>query len=422
MTVFARGWAIAAVTASMIQLLGRVIEDEDLGGAKVEYKRPSELPASGRILNLYLFGVAPNPAYRNADLPFRDSNGARVGQPVLALNLSYLLTAMGDRNDELDAHHLLGHAMSIVHDNAVMTRDHVRRALAGFTFPALAKSDLADQVEPVKLTPLALGNEEISKLWPAFNTSYRLSVAYEASLVLIQRQRPVRAAPRVRRAGVHAVPMRRPVIDSLDPQIARVGQTLTIRGHALGALEGTRVRFPSGPADPNSVRDNRLEVLLPGGLRAGPNTVQVLHQVRMGDPPAPGQPPPLHRGFESNTGVFVLVPEITTPLPDPPNLRTVARGTDLSLTVRPPVARDQPVALILGEHVIEDVVRPRPPAVPPETTTTLTFRIPPAASGFPAGAFLVQVRVEGAESPLQLQADPTLPSYNQYVGPKVQVT
>ena len=65
----------------------------------------------------------------------------------------------------------------------------------------LATADLDGDVELVKLTPLPQTPDDMSKLWSALNQSYRLSVAYEASAVLIKRRRTTRAAPPVRSAA-----------------------------------------------------------------------------------------------------------------------------------------------------------------------------------------------------------------------------
>ena len=51
---------------------------------------------------------------------------------------------------------------------------------------ALAASDLAEQVELIKITPQPMSTEEASKLWTAFQTNYRPSAAYHVSVVLIE--------------------------------------------------------------------------------------------------------------------------------------------------------------------------------------------------------------------------------------------
>ena len=61
-------------------------------------------------------------------------------------------------------------------------------------FQALAASDLADQVELIKITPAAMSTDEMSKLWSAIQSHYRPSAAYQVSVVLIEGTRPARLA------------------------------------------------------------------------------------------------------------------------------------------------------------------------------------------------------------------------------------
>jgi hypothetical protein len=397
-------FAIVAVTAAFSQLLQRVTENPDLAGATVTNERPNEATEAGRRLNLFLFQVSPNPALRNSDLPFRGGNGDIVRQPVLALNLHYLVTAFGRSDSELDAHLVLAQGMSIVHDNSVLTRSHIRAALGAYqTFPELQKSDLPDQMEPVKLSPLTMTQEEHFKLWSTFQTPYRLSVGYEASLVMVERRKPARSAPRVRRPEVLAVPIRRPRIEELTPQILTVGETLTIEGGDL-AGPGVKLRLKGGDVTPTVTPEGRLTKVVGAAgdppLRAGIQSVQVVHEVELGSPPAP------HRGFESNQAAFMLAPKLQPPIPT-----TVSRGQTLTLNVDPPVGRAQEAALLIGDRAIAIPPRPAPPAGT-ETTTSLAFPVP---STTPTGSFLMRLQIDGAESPLEVQND-------AYSGPKVQIT
>jgi hypothetical protein len=408
--------AISAVTAAFGHLLSRVTDPTvvPIPTAATITLGPPDLSTDGQRLNLFLYGVSPNAALRNTELPVRNAAGQLTGQPSLALNLHYLLTAFGQSNNELAGHHLLAQAMSVIHDNSLLTRDHIRAALTAYqaTYAQIIQSDLADQVEQVKLTPVVLSHEELTKLWSVFpTTNYRISVAYEASVVLVERRRPTRAVPPVRRALVAAVPLRRPRIDSVSPQIALSGATLTIEGHGLAA--GTvLVRFPVGePVPPSERSDTRLAVPLPATLPAGAHTVQVVQPALLGDPSTE------RRGFESNTAAFVLAPQIATPLPKEP-LKTVARGSTLDLTVSPPVTRQQRAELLLGPLVIG---RRQPPPGP--QTSTLSFAIPKPTDvpTIATGEHLIQVRVGGAESPLELETTPG-PDFGTYVAPKVRVT
>jgi hypothetical protein len=414
--------AITAVTAAFARLLTRALADTGLSGTGVRLEAPDPLQAtSGPLLNLFLFDVNPHPSFR-ADDPH-----------ALALRLHYLLTSYGKGSkgaggNQLEAQHVLAHAMSYVHDNAILTRAHVRDAVQAYSagtdppYGPLATADLDGDVELVKLTPLPQTPDDMSKLWSALNQSYRLSVAYEASAVLIKRRRTTRVAPPVRSAGVYTLTLSKPVIEVVAPPSVTVDDQLVLTGRNLRAPDA-RVRFASGDANPATTQITAGEIVvqvLPDGLRAGPNVVYVVHDVRMGQPPSPGQQPLLHRGFESNAGLFSLIPKITTKLTkangDPID---IPRGQNFNFAVEPAVGRSQRVALLLGGRALETMVWPTPPTPAPDPASTLRFRIP---GDHPTGLQLIQLRVDGAESALELETDTSDPLFNQFVGPKVNIT
>ncbi len=200
--------AIAGVTAVLKDVLNNGFVDHDLSvvGSFLVTAVPPDRITTGATepnqLNLFLYQVTPNQGWRNAGLPSRDSNGGRVTNPPLALDLHYLLTAYGSQ--DFNAEILLGYAMQILHEMPALSRKDIRTtlgsALPGGTvippllFGNLSAVDLAEQVEQIKITPHYLTTEELSKLWTAMQARYRQSVAYQVSVVLIQSTKPVKAA------------------------------------------------------------------------------------------------------------------------------------------------------------------------------------------------------------------------------------
>ncbi|MBS0181091.1 MAG: DUF4255 domain-containing protein [Nitrospira sp.] len=172
--------AIAAVTAVLKDLLNNGLIDHNVTGAVGSNVTVSALPPDrvfapgvqeGNQLNLFLYQVAPNVGWRNIGLPSRDEQGGRLTNPPLALDLHYLLTAYGA--EDLHAEVLLGYAMQLLHETPVLTRQSIRTALQpspvnGAILPpalqALSASELADQVEQIKIVATALNSEEMSKL------------------------------------------------------------------------------------------------------------------------------------------------------------------------------------------------------------------------------------------------------------------
>jgi hypothetical protein len=108
--------AIATVTATLYDILTQSAQ-EVVPGARVTMDRPSDMANdwSGRSrINLYLYQITPNAAWRNADLPTRRSDGAIVHSPQAAVNLQYLLTFFGDET-QFVPQRLLGKTVSALH-------------------------------------------------------------------------------------------------------------------------------------------------------------------------------------------------------------------------------------------------------------------------------------------------------------------
>ncbi|HEY3057566.1 MAG TPA: DUF4255 domain-containing protein [Chloroflexota bacterium] len=180
--------AVAAVTASLSHALQAAV-GADVPGATVTTVRPDASASATHppVVNLFLYQVLPNAALRNADVPTRRSDGSLVDKPVAALDLHYLLTFYGD-DAQLQPQRLLGSAVRTLHSRPVLTRELIQAAITDPTFAAaVGQSDLGQQIERVKVTPLHLSLEELSKLWSVFfQTPYALSAAYHAAVVLIE--------------------------------------------------------------------------------------------------------------------------------------------------------------------------------------------------------------------------------------------
>src|SRR6266571_3077091 len=187
--------AIAAVTATLRHLL-----DKNVGqGIKLDNNisvtaKPPDKARDGNEnqINLFLYQVLPNAAWRNMDIPQRVKSG-ETSMPPLALNLYYMVTAYGDGDNDVFGHLLLGHAMRILYDNSVLGPDEIKTALASAPYNLGGdNSELQNQVERVRITLQPLSVEEIFRLWSGFLTQYRVSVAYEVAVVLIESTRPTK--------------------------------------------------------------------------------------------------------------------------------------------------------------------------------------------------------------------------------------
>jgi uncharacterized protein DUF4255 len=191
------GLAIAAVTSTLRYVLERALQHPHPGpvdGARVSTRHPHQLIEAGvapePLLNVFLYQVTNNQTWRPADLPSREENGANSRPPVAALDLHYLISCHG-QDESLDAQRLLGRAVIALATTPVLTPDVVTAAVTTYeTAPEttfLGESDLAGQVDLVKLSPTILSMEEMSNLWSILlQTPYILSLTYVATVVLIQ--------------------------------------------------------------------------------------------------------------------------------------------------------------------------------------------------------------------------------------------
>jgi hypothetical protein len=395
--------AIAAVTATLRNLLtAGVTADPLLADTTVTMQPPDKARPNGtnaNQINLFLYQTLPNAAWRNMNTP-RQVNQGESGLPPLALSLFYMVTAYGrDGDAQLPfSHHLLGRAMSVINDHAVLGADEIRNALP--------QNDLYLQLERVRFTLQPLSVEEIFRLWSGFQTQYRLSVAYEVSVILIDSNREVRSPlPVLTRgpqdSGIVAQGKLVPPFATIDEVLvdgvlpsgqnsAEIGATLTINGHHLdGDLVRVLFENPVLPAPVpllpaaggtaeqiNVVVDN-----VPAKWVAGIYSVTVEVTEKRATPD--------ERVRSSNAAAFALAPKVTTPFPIHPLPPVPPPGGDATITldVSPDVRPDQRAILLLNDRQIAAEVHP-------VQSSRLTFVVTAPQNG----SYLIRVRVDGVDS------------------------
>ncbi|UUN25133.1 DUF4255 domain-containing protein [Streptomyces sp. FIT100] len=195
--------AVATVTQALALLIESNLGPEMDIAVKVETRRPPAEAPSEPTVNVFLYQVTPNPSMRHHDLPTRASDGTLLKRPAAALDLHYLISAYGEEA-ELVGQRLIGCVVRTLHEISVLPRELIELAAER---PYLAGSDLAQSPQKVRFTPTVMDVDETSKLWGMLHqTPYALSVAYQASLLLIEgREQPAPAKP-VRSRTVRVVP------------------------------------------------------------------------------------------------------------------------------------------------------------------------------------------------------------------------
>ncbi len=417
--------AIASVTHILKDLLNDGLINNNATAATAGEIEVSALPpdridvadtAQKSRLNLYMYQATPNQGWSNRDLPSRDSHGDGIANPPLALNLHYLLTAYGF--GELQGEILLGYGMQLLHENPVLTRGAIKRSLTLENIPAgrlpenlsaLSNSELAEQIEQIKVTFEPVSTEEMSKLWTAFQAKYRPTAAYLVSVILIESRKPVRSPLPVlsrgepdrekgREQGISVYPSLvppYPTITGIVPpnqQIAmRVADEFTIIGDHL---DGDKIQVLCR----TSRRENPVEaVVLPG-----PTATAI--RVRIPDQPNPPKGSAVVWEVQWPAGIYSLsvmvertgqATRTTNSLPFvlAPTLGTVKAtrdsGNKVTLTVKckPGVKPSQQVTLVIGDQEFWSDTRT-------VDTNSLDFQV----GNYPAGTYYYRLRVDGSES------------------------
>jgi len=382
--------AITATTLTLQSILQKGIlsdpNDTDLNDTTVTILPPDKARGNSNAnqLNLFLYQILPNAAWRNQNIPSQVKPG-ETGTPPLALTLHYLITAFGKDNDTTlpYGHHLLGKAMSILYDHPLLGADEIRAATAA-AFPT---SDLDQQVERIRITLQPMSLEEISKLWTGLVTQYRLSVGYEVSVALIDSNQPKRITLPTLTRGVGSQGSLISPFPALDQILfpnsqtaARLGDVLVLTGNKL---DGTHVglvfnhRSWTTPVEiPPLAGGTSTQVSVqipnsPATWPAGTYTVSLLVQ-------RPGES---YRRATSQL-TFALAPKITVTSAN-------AAGPNITYTVtcEPEIRPEQRASLLIADQEVAA-------AAHAAQTATLTFD----AQGLTPGTYFVRLRVDGVDS------------------------
>jgi hypothetical protein len=416
--------AFATVTATLRHLLDSVA-GQAVPGAAATIERPDSIKDDKPRVNLFLYQVTPNAAWRNNDLPTRRLDGSVNQRPQAAFDVHYILSFFGSEKDQ-EPQRLLGSVVSLLHSQPILSPEIIRAAVqsatSGDPTHFLGRSDLASQIERVRFSPMGLNLEELSKLWSVFfQVPYRLSMAWQGSVVLVEPEVETRPSLPVRERRLFVIPFQEPFLETAGTAPLSLGDTLVLRGRDLRGPQDSTTHVRIGGLEveprPEDVQAGEIRIALAeppfaaGTLRAGVLSAQVVHRLRMGEPPVP------HTGFTSNAVPFVLqprirrlpgdVPDVQISAPDAGGVRTV------TVALEPRVGVRQHALLLLhrlgGGAPFAVSVEAEPRVA---DSSTVTFRV----SGLTAAEeHLIRVRIDGAESRLETGGD------GLFAGPKVVV-
>ncbi|MBV6625812.1 MAG: DUF4255 domain-containing protein [Rivularia sp. (in: Bacteria)] len=377
--------AIAAVTTTLRNIIARGIGDE-LGSGGVTTRPPDKARENGESsnqINIFLYHTLPNAALRNQDIPNRVKPG-ETGKLPLALNLYYLITAYGQDNDDILGHRILGTAMRVLHDATILKPGDIKAALP--------ESNLHQQVERIKITPQPLSLDDVSKLWTTFQTQYRISAAYEVSVILIDSSLQVKAPlPVLTRGsedkGIIAQADLTPPFPTLETlQLpnrqfsVRLGEQLSLQGHNLNGDDGRALVL---------LKNKNLDIAVELEAQQQTSAQQINIQI-------PNQPADLPAGFytvavklrregkeqTTNALPFSLAPKIE---------QITTENQRVTVTCNPQVWQDQEISLLLGDR---QLLPTEPETENPGKTNTVNFNV----ETIPTGEYFVRLRVDGVDS------------------------
>lgn len=399
--------------------------------------------ATGPRLNIFLYQVNENPAFRNDEDPRRSVSGA-YGSPPLALELGYLLTSYGGQTEirpapplgplaaeslaELDSQFILADAMRVLHDIPIINRRTQKQQPPG---GALLDPGLQTEFESLRIAPRSLNLDELSKLWTALKHDFQRSVAYDVSVIRIEQRRPVVAGGPVLNRGIMVQPktVLGPSLDGLDPDFAGADDPVTLMGSGLDdptlqvfVSDALGTGFPETPqlvsvvAGPKGLQFSIMND--PTHFMPGPKLVELRVTT------SPGHT------VSSNSVLLKLLPKVSSVVPPTGHfdgtLTVTVTGTLLGRTPAPtpppgtPPFTDPLTPTVLFGSFAIPMTELDPSGLPGTLTTVLPTPAPNDPHGPIAGQILpVRVRINGVES----QVWKTDPVTNQLViDPNLQFT
>ena len=413
--------AIATVTATLQRVLQAVIQ-QDIEGARATTLPPGGISAGAPEVgvNIFLYQVVSNHALANYDSTPNRTKANPLNRQVV-VDLYYMMSCYGN-DAELQPQRVLGSVVSTLADKRILTPELIRSTCNDATFPFLADSDLADQIQQINIVPVDISLEDLSKAWSVFyQVPYVLSIAYRACLVVVEGRENFQKALPIRDtspAGITPFPAT-PHIEQVLPQGNRfepivLGTVVVIRGRNLQS-QTVEVKIGELLFSPLSVQDREITFALDEvtAIRAGAQSIQVLHRLA-------STSPMMINTVTSNVMAFVLCPTIlqvtVSQLEEvEDNLRSALLTVQLDVTVQ----EKQKVSIALNEWTTDS------PATymfdrPSLSQSSNIIEIP--INNVKVGEYLLRINIDGAESKLGIDDNPDSPTFNWYNSPKIRLS
>jgi hypothetical protein len=424
------GFALAALSHALRSRISSAIGDaadvQQTGQFDIVSKAPDQLATANPAkptLTVYPWKLMPNASWTSSRQAAYSASGERRANPLLALDVHYVLGAYSQDNASAEA--VLGLALLGMHETPQLSRELLLTIASGnfaqgSPLPQ-ALRDLAEQPALITVEPLSWDLEEYSQLWSTFNSGVRTGMFYRVGTVLMESRRRAAAAPPVREGRLSVTLLRAPrILRTLfsasnagpftERAVASPGETMRIEGSGLqGDITNVAIGAVLVPVPSAVLRDDRFEVALPATLRPGVVTLQVIQHW----PKPKGKLPPPAAGTiageRSNLVPLAIRPALRTNNPLTLGARqTGSDGTEsFNVTVRfaVSVGNRQRCELMLnavavgGDGRFASFAFSAPNPAPGVAEASVGSRIV-TISGVPAGQYLARIVIDGAETAL----------------------
>jgi hypothetical protein len=273
--------AIGLVTQAIAELLEKKLNKPPLLGATT-LQVATLPPDDDRVdrengVNLFLYRVSESPFAMNVNWR-GDRVSPGLNRPPVPLTLHYMMTAYskkgaGTVRDDVTSHQILGNAIAILHEHPVLNDVHDSDFDADLD--TQFAPELRNAFEKIKVTHTAISMEEFSKIWTGFSKAYRLSVAYEVSLVQVAPLVPAAMpGPPVQDLRLAVETLAAPIITAIEPEAGPASAEIVLKGSAFTAQGKTTIvnagEFEIEEADLIRVSDREIAFRLPPALQRGP--------------------------------------------------------------------------------------------------------------------------------------------------------
>ncbi|HAC65210.1 MAG TPA: hypothetical protein DCF68_17200 [Cyanothece sp. UBA12306] len=385
-------YAVAAVTTTLQSIIYQKVIQEIQGVNVTTFPldKARENNETNQI-NLFLYHLSPNIAWSNHHPIAQRKRGENKKSP-LGLNLFYLISVYGEKDNEVKSHQLLGKVISLFHDLSKITSDMIEAA----TSENLKESNLHQQVEQINITPLNLSLEETFSIWHGFNAAYRPCICYQVSVILIDSQTtiniPLPVLSQHNKQGNIVQLGFLPILTAIElpnrQSSAQLGDLITLRGNNLDK-PGIYIRVTHNQLK-HSIDITPLATEKPDSIQIRiPNQEQEsFNQWHIGLYLVSVIVKETENDIQkSNDLPLILSPKITTLTPK----ETKAGPLKLRISCTPPLQSKQKAFILWGDQIFP--TRKRSHADQPNLTT-ITCKIPLVSQG----EYIVRLRVDGVDS------------------------